>query len=95
MYTDLQHKGIGVDDLEETTRIAETLKSPFPFLADPGHTAYDAFGFGTIAYVLQKSGTVVVERGGRITMLHRALNPNRSLVRADLDAAVAALPAIR
>jgi thioredoxin-dependent peroxiredoxin len=57
--------GISMDDLDTQTRFAESLKLPFPLLADPDGTAARAYGVAAeryanrVTFVIAPDGKVV------------------------------------
>jgi len=63
--TDAQVLGVSMDDLETQTKFAESLKLPFPLLADPEGKAAAAYGVkgegyaNRVTFVIGKDGKVV------------------------------------
>ncbi len=57
---------------------AKQLEAPFPVLADPARHAYRAYGFTKSLWVIQQSGSVLVDREGVIRYVHRSTNPQQS-----------------
>lgn len=96
MYDELQGRGaqvfvIGAAPHAKASHIAEIFKSPFAILADPSRSTYMAYGFSKVLGLIQKSGTVLVDRAGVIRYLHRVANPQHSLKTDELLEAVAQL----
>jgi len=97
-YDTLKRRGvevlaIGGSDVAAARRVQEAFRSPFPILADPDRTVYARYGFGRFALVIQRSGTVLIGRDGRLRMVHRTAQPQKSLAQRQLADAVAALEA--
>lgn len=63
--------GVSMDTLETQTRFAESLKLPFPLLADPEGVAARAYGVANdghasrVTFVVGKDGTVLEVIEGR------------------------------
>ena len=62
---DAQVLGVSMDNLETQTKFAESLKSPFPLLADPEGTVARAYGVANeggyanrVTFVIGKDGKV-------------------------------------
>lgn len=68
--------------------VAARLKLPFPLLYDPKADVFARYGFEKKLFVIQQSGTVLVDRGGVIRYALRSTNPFASL---DLDELLRAL----
>src|SRR5438105_9658754 len=62
---DAQVLGISMDTLETQTKFAESLKSPFPLLADPEGTAAKAYGVANPAGYANRV-TFVIGKDGKI-----------------------------
>lgn len=58
---------------------AEKMGVPYPVLADPGRQAYRAYGFTKSLWIIQQSGTVLIDREGVVRYLRRSTNPQKSL----------------
>src|SRR5262245_35705604 len=77
---DAQVLGISMDDIETQTKFAESLKTPFPLLADKEGkvaTAYGVAGEGyanRVTFVIGKDGKIVHTIEGR-----DAIDPNSAL----------------
>jgi peroxiredoxin len=63
---------------------ARLLRSPYPILADPDRAVYRAYGFERIAYLIQRSGTVLIDRGGTVRYVRDSANPQGALDRDEL-----------
>jgi len=80
MYEDFQTAGADVfvilgDTLERAIQYAEQLKVPFPVLADPERVVYHAFALDKVAFVIQRTASVIVDQEGVIRYVKRATNP--------------------
>jgi peroxiredoxin len=80
LYPELQAAGAEVlvvlgDSIERATRYAASLNLPFPVLADAAHDVYHRFDLERAYLVIQRTASVVVDRGGTIRYLKRATNP--------------------
>ena len=64
------------DTLEHARRYAETLKAPFPVLADPERTIYHRFELKKNFIGIQRTASVIVDQDGVIQYLKRTINPN-------------------
>jgi len=81
MYRDFQSAGAEVlvilgDTAERARRYAETLKVPFPVLADPDRAVYHRFDLEKAYLLIQRTASVVVNRDGIVRYIKRATNPN-------------------
>lgn len=72
---DAQVLGVSMDDLETQTRFAQSLKTPFPLLADPEGTAARAYGVANpagyasrVTFVIGKDGKVAAVMEGKDAM---------------------------
>ena len=63
------------DTLERAGRYAESLKAPFPVLADPERTIYHKFELQKNFIGIQHTASVIVDPNGVITYIKRAMNP--------------------
>ncbi len=80
LYKDFQAAGAEVlvilgDTSERARQYAETLKTPFPILSDPNRAVYQLFGLDKVAFVIQRTASVVVDRNGLIQYIKRNVNP--------------------
>jgi peroxiredoxin Q/BCP len=78
--------GVSMDDLDTQTKFAESLKLPFPLLADPEGAAARAYGVlhekgyaQRVTFVIDKAGVVVKVLEGK-----DAIDPNPALVACPL-----------
>jgi peroxiredoxin len=58
---------------------AKKMGVPFPVLADPGRQVYRAYGFTKSLWIIQQSGTILIDREGVVRYEHRSTNPQKSL----------------
>ena len=63
------------DPLERARKYAETLKLPFPVLADPAREVYHTYGLQKAAILIQRTATVLVDKAGIIRYEKRVTNP--------------------
>jgi len=63
------------DTLERAGRYAETLKIPFPVLADPERVVYHRFELQKNFIGIQRTASIVVDQKGVIRYIKRAVNP--------------------
>ena len=56
--------GVSMDDLDTQKRFAESLKLPFPLLADPGGTVAEAYGVKSGSYANRV--TFVIDPDGKV-----------------------------
>lgn len=80
MYQDFQKAGANIvvilgDSQERAVKYAEQLKVPFPVLADPERAVYRAYDLDRVAFVIQRTASVIVDRQGVIRYIKRATNP--------------------
>lgn len=80
MIQDFQKAGTEVvvilgDTQERAVKYAEQLKVPFPVLADAELAVYRAFDLEKVAFVIQRTASVIVDRDGVIRYIKRAANP--------------------
>jgi len=62
------------DTLERVRQYADTLKSPFPVLADPERTVYHRYELDkTIG--IQRTASIIIDQTGIIRYLKRSINP--------------------
>ena len=61
---DAQVLGVSMDNLETQTKFAESLKLPFPLLADPEGVAARAYGVANEGYASRV--TFVIGKDGRV-----------------------------
>jgi peroxiredoxin len=80
LYKDFQAAGAEIlvilrDTPERARKYAESLKAPFPVLADPDRAVYHRFDLEKAYIVIQRTASVVVDRAGVIQYMKRATNP--------------------
>lgn len=80
MYKDIQLANADVlvilgDSPQRASQYAETLKTPFPVLSDPNRAVYQLFGLDKVAFVIQRTASVVVDRDGLLQYIKRSVNP--------------------
>lgn len=63
------------DTLERAGRYAESLKAPFPVLADPERTIYHKFELQKNFIGIQHTASIIADPNGVITYIKRAMNP--------------------
>ena len=63
------------DTLDRASRYAETLKAPFPVLADPECTVYHRFELQKNPIGIQRTASIIMDQDGVIRYIKRALNP--------------------
>jgi peroxiredoxin len=69
-------------------RVTRLLGVSFPVFGDPRLEVFSLFGYRRVLAVVRQSGTIVVDRGGTIVMLHRTANPFDALPFDDVLAAL-------
>ena len=79
---------LGAAKPEDVQRVADTFQLPYVVLADPDRSVYRAYGLRKVVGVLQRSGTVLVDRHGIVRYDHRVSNPDKSMNKAALVQAV-------
>jgi peroxiredoxin len=63
------------DTLERASKYAETLKTPFPVLADHERAIYHRFELQRNFIGIQRTASVVVDQNGVIRYIKRTVNP--------------------
>ena len=63
------------DTLERARGYAETLKTPFPVLADPERDVYHRYELDKNFIGIQRTASVIVDQKGAIGYLKRSVNP--------------------
>ena len=61
--------------LDRASKYAETLKTPFPVLADPDRTVYHCYELDKNFIGIQRTASVIVDQNGLIRYIKRSLNP--------------------
>jgi peroxiredoxin len=62
------------DTLERARHYADTLKSPFPVLADPDRAVYHRYELDKIVGI-QRTASIIIDQTGIIRYLKRSINP--------------------
>jgi peroxiredoxin len=80
LYPELQAAGAEVlvilgDSMERAGAYAQSLKAPFPVLADPERKVYGEYGLDRAMVVIQRTASIVVDGGGTIQYMKKATNP--------------------
>lgn len=76
------------DTPERARKYAESLKTPFPVLADVDRAVYHQFGLDKAWLIIQRTASLIVDRSGIIRYFKPATNPmiwlqeSRELLRA-------------
>lgn len=63
------------DSLERAQSYAGLLHLPFPVLADPHWAVYHQYGLDKALVVIQRTASVLIDKGGIIRYLKRVTNP--------------------
>ena len=63
------------DTLERARQYAETLKAPFPVLADPDREVYHRYELDKIFIGIQRTASIIMDQNGVIRYLKRSINP--------------------
>jgi peroxiredoxin len=63
------------DSLERARKYAESLKAPFPVLADPERTIYHQFELTKNFIGIQHTASIIVDSNGVISYIKRVMNP--------------------
>jgi peroxiredoxin len=64
------------DTPDRARRYAETLKTPFPVLADPERAIYHRFELTKNFIGIQRTASVIVDQNRMIQYIKRSTNPN-------------------
>jgi len=62
------------DTLERARQYADTLKSPFPVLADPERAVYHRYELDKFVGI-QRTASIVIDQTGIIRYIKRSINP--------------------
>ena len=89
LYNQLQLRGttvllIGGGTQQEAQRLSARLDLPFPVVADPDREVYHRYGLEKVMLLMQRSGSVLVNKQGNISYIHRATNPMAGLEKEEL-----------
>jgi peroxiredoxin len=63
------------EPVEKARRYAEILHLPFPVLADPERGVYHQYGLEKAMIFIQRTASIVIDRGGVIRYLKSTTNP--------------------
>jgi len=63
------------ETIERAKQYAQTLKTPFPVLADPDREVYRRYGLEKALFVIQRTSSVVIDRKGIVRYMKSATNP--------------------
>jgi peroxiredoxin len=63
------------DTFERARQYAETLKAPFPVLADPDREVYHRYELDKIFIGIQRTASIIIDQNGVIRYLKRSINP--------------------
>lgn len=63
------------DTTDHARSYAETLKSPFPVLADPDRAIYDLYELEKNFIGIQRTASIVIDQNGVIRYIKRTINP--------------------
>ena len=63
------------EPVEKAKRYAEILHLPFPVLSDPERRVYHRYGLEKAMIFIQRTASIVIDRGGVIRYLKSATNP--------------------
>src|SRR6266567_3981379 len=82
---------IGGGSRAEAEQLASRLQVPFPVLADADREVYHRYGLEKVMS-LQRSGIIVIDKGGRVSYSHSTTLPIAGLDRAALMSALENVP---
>lgn len=63
------------DTLDHARSYAESLKSPFPVLADPDRVIYNLYDLEKNFIGIQRTASIIVDQNGVIRYIKRTINP--------------------
>ena len=81
---------IGGGSAATATKLGQSLRLPFPVLADPDRVVFGSFGLDK-RLLIQTSATVLIDKKGTIRYILRATNPRNSFDKDELLNAVSTL----
>ncbi|HEX2909562.1 MAG TPA: peroxiredoxin family protein [Chloroflexia bacterium] len=82
---------IGGGSPAEAEKLAAIYKLPFAVAADPNREVYSRYGLDKAAGIIQRSGSILVDKAGRVRYVQRAILPTGSLSKSEVVEAVKAL----
>lgn len=62
-------------DQQAAIGYADITRAPFPVLSDPDHSIYEQYGLHKVMLLSTRSGSVVVDKDGKISYLRALTNP--------------------
>jgi peroxiredoxin len=62
------------DTLERASKYAETLKTPFPILADPDRAVYQRYELVKTFIGIQRTASIIIDQNGAIRYIKRTIN---------------------
>ncbi len=63
------------EPVEKARQYSESLKLPFPVLADPERQVYSRYGLENYFQLMQRTASLIIDQGGIVRYIHVALNP--------------------
>ncbi len=63
------------ETIERAKQYAQTLKTPFPVLADPDREVYRRYGLEKALFVIQRTSSVVIDQEEIVRYRKRSTNP--------------------
>jgi len=89
---DAEIVAVGPGSDAAAARVRGLLDVDFPIFGDPRLELYALLGYLRVLAIVRQSGTVVIDRNGKIAFLHRTANPLNAL---PLDDVLATLEQLR
>lgn len=89
LYSQLQQRGttvlvVGGGSQQEAQRLSSRLQLPFPVAADLDGEVYHRYGLEKVMLFLQRSGTMLIDKQGKVSYIHRVTNPGASFDKDEL-----------
>ncbi len=80
LYNEFKAKNIEIvlilgDSTEKAKRYVESLHLPFPVLADPTRSIYHQYGLDKVAYLIQRTASIVIDCDGIIRYVRTTTSP--------------------
>ena len=80
LYNDLKANNTEIvlilgDSLDKTRRYVESLHLPFLVLADPTRSVYHQYGLDKVAYLIQRTASIIIDCDGIIRYIRTTTNP--------------------
>ena len=63
------------DTLDKAKRYVESLHLPFPVLADPERSVYHQYGLEKVAFLIQRTASIVIDCDGIIRYVRTTTSP--------------------